>query len=259
MKHLVHILLLFLFIQNAAGQIVNADDGSAIFNQETTIDLRLHTKGWSIAVAKGLLPQIDRTTFKSIEIGEIRHPKQDKRTFDLLAFGNNTSNRTYVYGKQNNLYFIKYNIGLKRYLTEKSERKGLAVGYSYSVGPMLGLVKPYLIDVFVTALNDVGSPFRDIVPIAYEDGANEEIFLDDTNINGAAGWTKGWNDVKIQPGIHLKGGLHLDWGAYERNVQGLEIGIMADIFFRKVPIMIIENNRAVFINMYVNAHFGRRK
>jgi len=42
-------------------------------------------------------------------------------------------------------------------------------------------------------------------------------------------------------------------------VKALEIGIMFDIFFKKVPIMVIDNNQPFFLNGYIILQLGKRK
>ncbi len=252
------IVTLSFLISTLSGQIVNADGRGVIFNEESFIDLRLNTNGWSIGYGKAEIVQYDRITWQGIEFGEIKHPKQDRRTFDLLAFGaTGSSNRSYVYGKQNNLFILKYNIGRKRYFTDKAERKGAAVGVSYSGGPMLGLVKPYLLDVVTREINSDGTISRGLEALQY-DGMNDDIFLDPNEIVGPSGLLKGWGKLKVQPGLHGKVAMHLDWGAFEKFVRGLDIGLQVDFFFKKVPIMILEDNAQLYMNLFISAHLGKR-
>jgi len=242
-----------------SAQIVNAGGRGVIYEIERTIDLKLHTNGWAIGYSKANIVQFDRIKWQGIEIGEIKHPKQDRRSFDLLAFGaTGSSNRSYVYGKQNNLFTLKYHVGVKRYFSDKAERKGAAVGISYSGGPMLGIVKPYLLDVVSRQINDDGSISRELAPLRY-DGTNDDIFLDPNEIVGPSGFAKGWGELKIQPGLHAKAALHIDWGAFEKFVKGLELGLQVDFFFKKVPIMVLENNSQLYMNLFLSAHLGKRQ
>jgi len=258
MKYCSLVILLFFGLVSVSAQIVNADGKGIIYSEEKIVDLKLHTNGWSLSFGKGDIVKYDLINFQSIEIGEIKHPKQDKRTFDLLSFGSNqSSNRSYIYGKQNNLFFVKYNIGRKLYFTDKAERKGAVLGISYSGGPTLGLVKPYLLDVVTREINDDGSISRGITPLRY-DGTNDDIFLDPNEIIGPSGVSRGWDELKVQPGIHGKIAMHLDWGAFDRFIKGLDMGLMVDYFFKEVPIMVTENNSKLYLNLFVSAHLGKR-
>ena len=134
----------------------------------------------------------------------------------------------------------------------------MAFGLSYSGGPVLGLVKPYYLDIFFNDNSTSGVFNRIIVPTKY-DGTNGDLFLEPSSVNGATGFGEGLDEIKIQPGIQGKVALHFDWGAFDRFVKGLEMGIMADLYFKEVPIMILEDNKNFYLNLYINAHFGKRK
>ncbi len=66
------------------------------------------------------------------------------------------------------------------------------------------------------------------------------------------------------PGLNFRAALHFDWGAYDEFVKALEAGIMADFYFKKIPIMVespsVPNaeNRAFFINLYLTLQLGKR-
>lgn len=257
MRYCVLFLLSILSLGSLSAQIINADGKGVIFSEEKTVDVRLHTNGWSIALGKGDIVQYDRIHFQSIQVGEIKHPKQDRRTFDLLSFGSQSGNRSYVFGKQNNLFFLKYNIGRKRYFTDKAERKGAVLGISYSGGPTLGLVKPYLLDVVTRIIQPNGAIATEITPLRY-DGTNGDIFLDPNEIIGPSGIGRGWENLKVQPGLHANIAMHLDWGAFDKFIKGLDMGLAIDYFFKEVPIIITDNNSKLFLNLFVSAHLGKR-
>ncbi|RLD18230.1 MAG: hypothetical protein DRI69_10685, partial [Bacteroidetes bacterium] len=88
---------------------------------------------------------------------------------------------------------------------------------------------------------------------------NHDIFLDVNRIYGAASFFKGFGEIKVLPGLHGKVGAHFSMGAFEQTVKAMEIGIMFDLFFTKVPIMIIDNNQPFFLNGYIILQLGKRK
>ena len=87
------ITTLSFLITTLSGQIVNADGRGVIYNEESFVDLRLHTNGWSLSYSQADIVQYDRIKWQGIEFGEIKHPKQDRRAFDLLAFGATAADR----------------------------------------------------------------------------------------------------------------------------------------------------------------------
>jgi len=229
-----------------------------IYDKELAIDFRLHTNGYALAANVGKLKTYYLTNYYHFEIGELKHHKEIR----LNDFNSNapiTTARSYVFGKQNNLYAVRFGFGQKRYLSEKARRKGLAVGINYQVGPSIGLLKPYYLEIN----NPVDNPSNNTLSLAYSEETSA-LFLDKNKIQGASGFLKGWNELSINPGAQAKLAMHFDWGAFDEIVKAFEAGVMADFYFRKMPIM-VENdlidseNRSFFINLYLNLQFGKRR
>jgi hypothetical protein len=64
--------------------------------------------------------------------------------------------------------------------------------------------------------------------------------------------------------VHAKFAVHFDWGAFDEFAKAIEAGVMVDYYFSRVPIMVdsplVDNaeNKAVFINLYLNLQLGKR-
>ena len=230
-----------------------------VYNKELSFDLRLHTNGWAVAANFGKIKSYYKTKYYHIEIGELKHPKEFRHSFDYPSQFSGRTSKSFVFGKQNNLYAIRAGIGFKRYYSEKAKRKGVAVGISYEAGPTLGLQKPYYLDFW--RQQDGGSNEIYIVSERY-DGTNYDSFTDINRIYGASGFSKGFREIRPIPGLHGKMSVHFDWGAFDEFVKAFEAGIMVDAFFKKVPIMVDEEgfseNRPYFINLYLTLQLGKR-
>lgn len=240
-------------------QVNSNDFKGLIYEKETSFDIRLHTNGFALAINLGNIKSYYLTRYYQIEIGEIKHPKEYRNTFDL-NFTPGRDSRSFIFGKQNNLFVVRGGIGEKRYFSEKAKKKGLAVGVSYEAGPVLGLLKPYYLDLSYT--NDPSSPNDDVVSAEKYSEENAEDFLNTDRINGASGLTKGLGEIGLRPGIQAKAAMHFAWGAFDEYVKAFEAGVMADLFFARVPIMVpLENveNPPFFINLYLNLQFGKRR
>ncbi len=237
---------------------LNTGNQGVVYDTEVAVDFRLHTNGMALAVNFGKLRSYYKTRYVHLEIGEVRHPKEDRRSFDYPTTAGRTS-RSFIFGKQNNLYVLRGGIGEKRYFSEKAKRKGLAVGVTYEAGPAIGLLKPYYLELKKKRDTDV---FFESESYTEE---NADTFLDINSIFGSSGFTKGFGEIKFRPGIQAKAALHFDWGAFDEYVKAFEIGIMGDFFFSKVPIMVeIDSaekpeNRPFFINLYLTLQLGKRK
>jgi hypothetical protein len=228
-----------------------AGDKGVVYNTETAVNLTLHTNGFRIGLDKGRIKTYYKTTYYHFDIGYIRHPKEIRQSVNYQTSLNLAN--SYVYGKQNSLYVIRGGWGTKRYLSEKARYRGIAVGYNYEFGPTLGLVKPYYLS-FARRVDGITVNEE----IRYSPG-NEDLFLDDTRIQGRGGFFNGWDEITFSPGLHGKIGGHFALGAFEEYITALEAGIMVDVFFQEIPLMVLENNRSFFINVYVTLQLGKRK
>ena len=239
------------FISPISAQITQQPLG-IIYNHETTYNLKLTTnRGFVFGMEKGRLRTYDRTTFYHLSIGEIHHPRETRQSAPPQ-----TRYRSYVYGKQNALYALRGGWGVKRYLSEKAKVKGVAVGYSYTFGPTLGLVKPYYLAL---ALDSPDNPLNYIIRLQKYSEKNAAKFLNNNNILGAAPFTRGLKEISLLPGGSASLAFHLDWGAFDERVKALELGVMVDFFVRNAPLLISEYNSPLFVNFFANIQFGKRK
>jgi len=163
--------------------------------------------------------------------------------------------RSFIYGKQNSFFALRGGWGQKRYLSEKAARKGVAVGVTYEVGPSIGITKPYYLEL----IKAIDSP---TVQERFSE-ENREFFTDINRIQGAAPFVRGITEIGIVPGGQFKAGLHFDWGAFDEYVKALEVGIMGDFYFKRIPILVEDSfagarNQPFFLNLYVSMQLGKR-
>jgi len=231
-----------------------------VYEKEFAVDLRLHTNGWAIGGNIGQLKTYYLTRFYHFEFGEIKHPKEYRSNNDASVPSFTRTSRSFIYGKQNNFLVLRAGIGEKRYFSEKAKEKGVAVGMTYLAGPALGLLKPYYLEVIRQVDNNFDPR---TVPMRYSE-ENASLFLDNSRISGASGFGKGWSEISPRLGVHGKVAVHFDWGAFDEVVKAVEAGLMFDLFFQDVEIM-VENenlpnvkNRPYFINLFLNVQLGKR-
>ena len=249
-----------------------------VYNKEFTIDTRLHTHGFAIGANFTNIKTYYKSTYFQIEVGELKNQKEFRQNSDNQIL-NQGSPQSFILGKQNNLYVIRGGYGVKKYYSEKAKKKGVAIGLNYEGGVTLGLLKPYYLDIKQTDLGQI-----DLIPTRAEryDPQNPCSFLDPlSGIYGASGFFKGLGEISALPGAHAKVGVHFDWGAFDEFVKAIEVGVAADVFIRRAPIMIhldqdvldrmsvqcphltnleeqANPNRPFFINLYVTLHLGKR-
>lgn len=259
MKHRLHIILpmiLFCFAAQAQ-QVIQPrpmkEDAGILYNQEFATGLRLHTNGFAVGITMGNIETYYRTRFFHAELGEIKHPKEYRQSFDNPGSINGRIARPFKFGKQNNFYVLRGGIGIKRYLTEKAKHKGVAVGLAYEGGLTMGILKPYYLELRSTeGINSVSTKYTP---------ETADRFLNIWQIHGASSWTRGLGELSLLPGAHGKVSVHFDWGAFDEYVKAIEAGVMVDVFTKKAPIMVetadVQNSQ-VFINLFLHLQFGKR-
>ncbi len=228
-----------------------------IYEEEYTLDLHLHTNGLAIGYQKGKITKYYLTKTFNINFGYLRHPKEFRQNLrSQTVLQSLTAATGYTFGKQNNFFVIRAGMGGIRYFGEKAKRKGVAVGFHYNIGPSIGMLKPYYLDL--KRFDETTISGIRISSEKYNE-ENAHLFLDPNNINGYSGFFKGFKEIKFVPGIQAKAGMYFSWGPEDQFVRVLETGLMLDLFTRRIPIMVIDNNQPLFLNLYVSLHFGKRK
>lgn len=227
---------------------------SILYNKEFSVDLRAMTNGIGIAGNYGLIKTYYNTRIIQFELVELKHPREYRQSFDFVTTPLGGSPKSFVFGKQNNFYALHVGYGGKHYFSDKAKDKGIAVGMFYSVGVSMGFLKPYYLQLRRFEPN--GIRFQ-LVEEKYSD-ENANVFLNQSAIFGGAGFAYGLDEISLIPGGQAKVGLHLDWGTLDEFVKGLEVGMMLDIYPKEVPIMVTEDNSAIFMNLYLSVQFGKR-
>ncbi len=277
--HIFFFLLVFSTIGIAQTGVFNPKElnngnKGIVYDREAAGELKLFSNGFELGVNIGQLKTYYRTTYFHFGIGELKHNREFKNRDGIAGGSIGRSARSYIFGKQNNLYTLRAGYGIKRYYSEKARKKGLAIGTSLEGGFTLGLLKPYFLEIRTT---ETGTASR--VVVERFNGDNADAFLTPERINGAAPAINGLSEIELRPGFHFNAGLHFDWGAFDEFVKAIEVGIATDIFFGDIPILIDEasftntstatppivdilpenvRNRPYFINFYIAFQFGKR-
>ena len=228
-----------------------------VYRYEKAVDFSLHTHGFMIGFNTGRILTYDKTRFYHFSLGYMRDPRERRQNKNIpLA---NMTSKSFAYGKLNSLYVLRAGIGRKKYLSEKAKRKGIALGYSYEVGPAIAMLKPnYLYLLYNETQN--GMSVDELRAESYS-AENADVFLDYNRIFGGGGFSRGWKELTFTPGLQARGGILFSLGAYDKYVKMLEVGIMADVFIKKIPILAeteAVSNKPYFINLYLTLQLGSR-
>ncbi len=225
----------------------DAEEGAIIFNKQSSFNIALRNDGYAFGYERGKYKKINKTNLWWVHLGERKHLKEEKLSQEFAGFqiGN-----PFIYGKENNFYFLNIGLGQQKLLGGKSTKNGVAVSAVYGGGLTLGLLKPYYLEV-------IGRTPGTIDEIKWDE--KDFRFLDTDSILGAASLGKGFNEIKLSPGAFAKVAIRFDYGKFNDIVSALEIGISGEYYFQKVPQMVLLKEKNFFLNGYITLIFGSRK
>jgi len=263
MKKLILLLTIgFLTYTSSLAQTVQPrirtfSNQGIVYNKELAFDFRINTfRGFSFAVNVGKIITYDKTRYYHFEFGNLRHPKEFKQNDQFSRrFG---GQRSFFFGKQNSMFVVRGGWGTKKYLSEKASTRGVAIGINYEIGPSIGILKPYYLEI--SRALDSG------VAVTREERYSPEnaaAFLNPDLIQGSAPFSKGITELSFLPGAQAKFSFHFDWGAFDEYVKAMDIGIMGDFYLKRAPILVDDGlegvqNRQFFINLFVSLQLGKR-
>lgn len=222
-----------------------AEEGVLIYQKQNIFGLQLRTNGYGVFYEMGRMKTNRKTNIYRLDITEIKNHKEEKLYGESFIFGN-----PYIYGKINYFYPITIGFGQQYILGQKGNKNGVAVSLLYNAGLSLGLLRPYYVNV-----NDPNKGER---MIKYSE-ADSALFVDQSVILSGGGFGKGWGEIKLKPGAFVKTAMRFDYGRFNENVGGVEIGMSLEAYASEIPLMLYQNDSRFFFQAYVALVFGKRK
>jgi hypothetical protein len=232
--------------QQINAKIRQAEEGVLVFRKQSIFGIQAKTNGYGIFYELGFMKTTRKTNIFRIDITETKSRKEEKQLNNGFFFGN-----PYIFGKQNYFYPVTLGFGQQYIFGQKGNKNGVSVSGIYNAGLSIGLLRPYYLNV------DDPSLGGRTIKYTQEDSA---LFLDRNVITGGGGFGKGWGEMKMKPGAFAKIAMRFDYGRFNEVVSGLEIGMSAEFYGSKIPIMLNQDkDKQLFFQGYISILFGRRK
>ena len=229
--------------------IKQEEEGALIYQKQGAFGFKFNTDAWSMFYEHGKYKTINKTSLWWLELGERKHPKEEKVP-TLNAQQGFLIISSYIYGKRNNFYYLKAGLGQQTLIGGKGNKNGVAVSAIYGAGFSAGLLKPYYLEIVNPSTNKKEE-------IKYDN--NDNLFLDPTIILGKGSFGKGFNEIKFVPGAHARAALRFDYGRYNEVLSAMEVGVNAEYYSQTMPILLLNKDKKFFFNAYIALVFGKRK
>jgi hypothetical protein len=247
MRYLLTVCLIFLLSAYSYGQEDRTQEKNVLYTKSSQYGLLLHTRGYGINGQ--FIKQKTVSKMQLLDIGafELMHPKEM-----MLPNPYQDKSNSYVFGKINNLVVFNLNYGARRVLGDRFLSTDIKVNFNYSLGPIVGWLKPVYYDVQVINPDGLG---YSIIQAKF-DASNVSY---QQNTMGESSFLKGVNESFFMFGGNVKTSLSFEWGKYDYKFYSLETGVMVDAFPTAVPIFASIKNDQVFVNLYLCLTYGIRK
>jgi len=230
-------------VVSGQGEIVDLKQ-TVFYRNERTFGIILNTDGYAFGYREGKRLNFLNKRLYEIEMGILKHPREVKLSNPYFQSGS-----TFVFGKLNCVSNLRVGFGQQHELFSKEDLGGVAIRYFWTVGPELVIYKP----IYYKVLYQI--PLR---PDEYEireekfDAANHN----PGNIYGKASFGKGFDEIGVIPGVYGKFGFNFEYSKEDKVIHAIEVGTSLSAFPRRVPIMAVDDNKAIFLSLFVSYRMG---
>ncbi len=230
------ILFLFtsLFILPLFSQGEIDEEQKIFFRNEKSWAIFLNTNGYGGNYRSGKRINASRKILWEIDMNYIKHAKE------LKISSNSNQIDQYVFGKMNFAWETRGGIGYQKELFRKIDKTGVSVRYFVVGGPSLILLKP----IYYQVIRD-----QDYVDEKFDINTYQPIV-------GRSTFFKGFDEIKPDPGVYLKGGMSFEYSKKDNRIKALEIGGVASAFLNEVEIMAMHNSRFLF-SLFISYRWGK--
>ncbi|MCA8833100.1 hypothetical protein [Hymenobacter pini] len=206
-------------------QTLASSNDEPSYRKEFIYGVNFNTRGGLIggaSVRSTRLLNQDWSRFWSLEVVEVKHPKEQKIP---TPYGG-----VIVRGKSNYLFVVRPSLGAQRVIFRKAPDSGVQVNGLVSGGPSIGLLMPYYI-----SYNYSDNPAGPITE--YRDEQYDPRIHSYDRILDRAPLFSGIGSTKVQMGAHIRGALSFEYGRYRDAVAGVEVGAMVEAYTKAPPII----------------------
>ena len=222
--------------------IKEEEEGVIAYKKSFVFGAKLINDGYGVFFELGRASSVKKSLLYQLEISERKAIKEDKQSNPYV------NSVPFIYGKENFFYPVKLGVQQQILLGNKSNKNGVSVTANYGGGLSLALLRPYYLQV---------QKGNEYVYVKYN-SPDSSLFLNGPILGGPS-FGKGWNDLKLTPGLYAKTALRFDYGSYNEIISAIEVGITGEYYSKKVPILLQNPQKGFFFSGYVSILFGKRK
>lgn len=229
--------------QDILTQMNEGKDVNVLFKKQAMGGAFIHSQGWGLFFRKASILSIYRKRFWEIETASMHNAKEHKVQNSLYPDAS-----SYYFGKLNAIQIFRVGFGYYQTLWRKNNEKCVEIDGVLSLGPSLAVAKPVYLEIIQSSNADV------LLSTEKYDPSKD----DPSNIYGRAPFFDGIGELSFYPGGYVRAGLNFDYANRHNLVKAVEVGVVADVYPTKVPIMAFTPNSQYFVNLYLSFSIGKR-
>lgn len=172
-----------------------------------------------------------------LEVMNVKHPQEFRVSI-------NSGTNSYILGKLNYLYALRFQYGREMILFKKAPQQGVEIKLNAAIGPSLGLLAPYYVEIGLDQFNSRRVP--------YDPSISQPIL-------GSGYILQGVTESKLRLGANFKTSLSFELGTSKNNVTGFEAGFLIDAYTQEIELMSATSNRAIFPTAFITLFYGTRR
>jgi hypothetical protein len=176
-----------------------------------------------------------------LEVMNVKHPQEVRKN-------SQSTGNFFIYGKSNYLYALRLQYGRDLILFKKAPQQGVEIKAVAAVGPTIGVVAPYYIELRGSS---------DFITIREQYDPQKHTQTSD--IYGPGRLFEGLGESKIKLGANLKTAINFELGTIKSQVTGFEAGLLIDAYTSKVVMVPTAENYAVYPVLFFTLFYGGRK
>jgi hypothetical protein len=218
------------------------EEGVIVYKKHFAAGAKLTSDGYGLFFEKGKAKSVKRAMLFQLEISERKDQKEEKQSNPL------TPTAPIIYGKLNFFYPVKLGVQEQFLLGNKSNKNGVSVTGNVGGGLCIGILRPYEVEVDKNGEHAF---------VKY-DSPDSLLFVNGPYYGGPT-FAKGWNSLKVTPGLYLKPALRFDYGKFNEMINAVEVGLCGEFYSKKIPQMLYNKQKQFFFSAYFALMFGKRK
>jgi hypothetical protein len=244
LKAIKFILFFFLLsiLQNAAAQEIEHSEVGLIYKRERSMNINLNTDGWGFGYRIGFFKTgyVKRTLDISFSF---MHDLKEQKYYNPA----DNSSKSFIYGKERNMYSLKLLYGKQKDLSNKPYWGGVDIRWLNLFGFNLAIGKP----IYLYVVDRSGD---NILVIRKYDPDMHTLDV----IYGRAPYVNGLEELEFYPSISFKTALNVEYGAQPEKTRAIEAGLIVNGYLIPYNIMAYQQPKYFDFSFYVSFQFGKR-